>query len=314
MKILVVSRLKSNNQVSIITQRQMESLQDLGHELVYFTVDKGGLVGYFKAYKKLRKLIKNDDFDVIHAHYSLCGMISDIAGAKHLVVSLMGSDIKKNIFNRIITNYFIRKKWLKIIVKSDHMLTQINRVRKVQNKIIVLPNGVDFNLFKPIDKNEARIQLGWKVEGKIVLFGSNPSRPEKRYEKAEKAINEISSSKIPIELKSLNNVQPKDIPLFLNASDLVLLTSDREGSPNIIKEAMACNVPIVSTNVGDVEKVIGSTSGCIVVQENKVDLISRALFDVLSSKIKQTNGRDGIQWLSNKVIAKKLIDFYEKKV
>ena len=77
---------------------------------------------------------------------------------------------------------------------------------------------------------------------------------------------------------------------------------------------MACNVPIVSTNVGDVEKVIGSTSGCIVVQENKVDLISRALFDVLSSKIKQTNGRDGIQWLSNKVIAKKLIDFYEKKV
>ncbi|MFM7682640.1 MAG: glycosyltransferase family 4 protein [Bacteroidota bacterium] len=312
MKILVVSRLKSTNKISIITKRQMSSLERLGHELSYFSIDKGGILGYLKALFKLRKKLKNRDFDVVHAHYSLCGIISSLAGARNLVVSLMGSDVKKSVFNDFFVRYFVKNKWPKVVVKSDEMLASFQSHQTNSNETLVLPNGVDFNLFQPIDQKEAREKLGWNLDSKIVLFGSDPSRSEKRFDLAEKALNNLIDSKSQIELKCLYNIEPEDVPYYINGSDVVLLTSDREGSPNIIKEAMACNVPIVTTSVGDVKKVIGSTLGCEVVSVNQAEIIANALSEILSSTLIRTNGRENIQHLSDEHIAKSLIEFYEK--
>jgi len=312
MKILVVSRLKPNNKISIITHRQMCSIQNLGHDLIYFSVDKGGLFGYISSLIKLRKLLRNDNFDVVHAHYSLCGIISTLAGANHLVVSLMGSDAKNSKLNKFVIKYFLEKKWAKVIVKSEEMLSTIKTYGKLKKEIIVLPNGVDFELFKPIKKQDARKQLGWNSQEKIILFGSDPARTEKRYDNAEKAVKNLMTQEYKIELKILKDVVPENVPLYINGSDVVLLTSDREGSPNIIKEAMACNIPIVTTKVGDVEMLIGNTPHCIIIEENNLKLISSALSNILSSSIERTKGREKIKWLSNELIAKKLVDFYER--
>lgn len=312
MKILVVSRLKPNKKISIITHRQMFSIQKMGHNLIYFSVEKGGLFGYLNALIKLRKVLRKNNFDVVHAHYSLCGIISTLAGVKHLVVSLMGSDAKNSNINKFIIKYFIGKKWGKVIVKSEEMLSTIKAFSKVKKEIIVLPNGVDFKLFKPIKKQDARKQLGWDSNAKIILFGSDPARTEKRYYNAEKAVNNLRDKGYKIELKILKDVAPENVPLYINGSDVVLLTSDREGSPNIIKEAMACNIPIVTTKVGDVEMVIGNTPSCIIIEKNNLELISSALSNILSSSTERTQGRERIKWLSNERIAKKLVDFYEK--
>jgi glycosyltransferase involved in cell wall biosynthesis len=311
-KILVVSRLKSNNKISIITQRQMSSLECFGHELSYFSIDRGGFIGYLNALIQLRKKLKSIDFEVVHAHYSLCGIISSLAGAKNLVVSLMGSDVKKSVFNDFIVRYFVKNKWPKVVVKSDEMLASFHSHHTYSNEILVLPNGVDFNLFQPIDQKEAREKIGWNLDSKIVLFGSDPSRPEKRFDLAENAVKSLFVKNLLVELKYLHNVEPAKVPYYISGSDIVLLTSDREGSPNIIKEAMACNVPIVSTQVGDVKKVIGNTLGCKVVSLNQAEIIANALSEILSSTTKRTNGREKIQHLSDELIAKRLIKFYEK--
>ena len=312
MKILVVSRLKSNNVISIITQRQMNSIEKLGHDVSYFMVETGGLFGYFNSLVKLRKLFQKEVYDVVHAHYSLCGIIASLAGAKSLVVSLMGSDTKNSIFNKLVINYFTRKRWTKVIVKSDEMLAQLKVKKSKEKDIIVLPNGVDFEIFQPIDKFSARKELGWNQDKKIILFGADPSRTEKRFDLAKHAINSLINYKILVELKVLNNVLPEQVPLYLNGCDVVLLTSNREGSPNIIKEAMACNLPVVTTNVGDVEKTIGNTLGCIIVSDHNSESISLALSKILSLNIGRTKGRENIEWLSDSKIAEKLIEFYAK--
>lgn len=290
----------------------MSSIEGFGHELSFFSINKGGVFGYVRALIDLRKKLKTEVFEVVHAHYSLCGIISSLAGARNLVVSLMGSDVKKSIFNDFIVRYFVKNKWPKVVVKSDEMLATFKSLKPCSNEILVLPNGVNFKLFQPIDQKVAREKLGWELNSIIILFGSDPSRSEKRFDLAEKALNNLIVNKSKIKLKCLHNIEPEDVTYYINGSDVVLLTSDREGSPNIIKEAMACNVPIVTTSVGDVKKVIGNTLGCKVVSLNQAEIIANALSEILNSTIKRTRGREQIQHLSDEHIAKRLIDFYGK--
>lgn len=290
----------------------MSSVEALGHEISYFSVAKGGMVGYLVSIFQLRNVLKESHYEVVHAHYSLCGVIASLAGAKNLVVSLMGSDTKKSVFNKLIIGFFARKKWNKIVVKSDHMLNSIGSSNLNKSEILVLPNGVDFNLFRPLVKKDSRKELGWNLDSKIVLFGADPNRYEKRFDIAERAVKILQEKNLNIELHYLRDVEPEKVPFYINGSDVIVLTSDREGSPNIIKEAMACNVPIVTTYVGDVEKVIRNTAGCIIVSENRSELISSALSKILTTNVQSTDGRENIQWLSNELIAEKLVGFYEK--
>jgi len=312
MKILVISRLKSTGSISVITHRQMLSVQKLGHELSYFGVEKGGLFGYFQAMNKLRSLLQKEKYDVVHAHYSLCGIIASLAGSNSLVVSLMGSDVKKSVFNGLVINLFIKFKWSKLLVKSEEMFNQISPSITSDKSIEIIPNGVDFEVFKPIEKSVARKNLGWDANKKIVLFGSDPARTEKRFHLAKKAVDNLRNQPFELELIALKDVLSEEVPFYLCGCDILLLTSEREGSPNIIKEAMASNCPIVTTNVGDVVKVIGNTEGCIVVPNDSHQSISTALLEIFNSRIERTDGRNNIDWLEQETIASKLVRFYEK--
>jgi glycosyltransferase involved in cell wall biosynthesis len=192
------------------------------------------------------------------------------------------------------------------------MLTSLNPQKNIKNEIVILPNGVNFQLFQPLEQKASREKIGWNLDSRIILFGSDPSRPEKRFDLAENAVKSLVVKNHLVELKYLHNVEPDKVPYYISGSDIVLLTSDREGSPNIIKEAMACNVPIVSTQVGDVQNIVGNTTGCKVVLDNQVETIASALSDILCLTSKRTNGREKIQHLSDELIAKRLIEFYEK--
>jgi teichuronic acid biosynthesis glycosyltransferase TuaC len=306
-KLICVSRLKSNGKISSITKKQMISIEKKGIEVSYFYIKKGGIFGYFSAIFQLRKVLIANSYDIVHAHYSLSGVVSALAKADKLVVSLMGSDVKKNFLNNLIIRLFLQNKWTKVIVKSENMLEYIPKSN--HSKYHILPNGVDFDFFYPIKKNLARKELNWDNDKIYVLFAANPGRKEKHFFLAQEA---IKSLKIDIELIVLNNIAFEMMPFYYNASDIILLTSEREGSPNVIKEAMACNRPIVTTNVGDVEKVIGDTKNCFIVNKD-VSEISKAINEILKSKIEQTNGREKIEWLNETKIAQTLIDIYIEK-
>lgn len=303
MKILFVSSGNSSAGISPIIKNQGQSLERIGCALEYFTVQGTGVLGYLKNIPRLRKAIKKFGPDVVHAHYSFCGFVTTLAGARMSVVSLMGSDVKSAASFKRIIKFFSKYCWGTTIVKSQDMKGALGF-----SDADVVPNGVDIDRFKPLNKIECQEILDWDVNKKHVLFAASPSRTEKNYVFAKEAFDLIDDAKY--ELHFLENVSNAEIPTYHNAADVVLLTSLWEGSPNVIKEAMACNRPIVSTNVGDVDFVLGSTDGCYLCDFD-VNTCSEKLQLALSYG-RETEGRSRIVdlGLDSKSVGDQLLNIY----
>jgi glycosyltransferase involved in cell wall biosynthesis len=228
----------------------------------FFPIVGKGIRGYAKNISLLKSKLKGESYDIVHAHYSLSAFAASLAGAKPLIVSLMGSDVKASYYYKLIIKLFqYIFSWKVIIVKSEDMKRSLN-----SQNAIVIPNGVSFNRFFPMNKEHCRENLNWNPSKKHLLFTSNPNRKEKNYVLTKQAIELLNDKEI--ELHSLVNVPNEQTPIWYNAADVVILTSLWEGSPNAIKEAMACNRPIVSTNVGDVSWLLGDLSGCFLTEFN----------------------------------------------
>ena len=308
MKVLFISSGNNMWGVSPIIKAQGDSMVKTGIEITYFTINKKGFWGYLTSIPGLRKELKKK-YDIVHAHYSLPGIVASLSGARPIIVSLMGSDVKSaGLLKRLIFffNYFF---WDKCIVKSEDMSKSIN-IRKTE----IVPNGVDLEKFIPVARESAINELGWNKNKEHVLFASFPSRVVKNYSLFEKAVDLIKDS-LDIEIHTLSDLQHDQVYLYLNAANVVVLTSLWEGSPNVIKESMACNCPIVTTNVGDVSWVIGDTEGCYITSFNPQDIATNLKKAITFSKNEnKTKGRERIieLGLSDDLIAKRLINIYEK--
>lgn len=303
MKVLFVSSGNNKDGISPIIKKQGESLIKQGIDVHFFTVKGKGIRGYIKSIKPLKKVIKQFNPDIIHSHYSLCGYISSIGNSKiPNVCSLMGSDtVVKGGWKKLIL-WYIKNRWDVTITKSEEMKSNLGF-----SEIIVLPNGVDTKLFKPTSIDEAREKLGWEKEGIHILFAANPKRPEKNYLLFQESIALLNDKKINTHV--LQDVSHKSIPLMMNASNVVALTSHREGSPNVVKEAMACNRPIVSTNVGDVSWLLNDCEGCFISNSQTTDY-SQSILSAM--KHSNSKGRERINKLGlmDTDTANKLIKIY----
>jgi teichuronic acid biosynthesis glycosyltransferase TuaC len=315
MKVLFVSSGNSESGISPIVRNQGESLKNHGIDINYFIIKGKGGIGYFKHIFRLKRFLKKNKFDIIHAHYGLCGIVSNLAlKSKKLVVSYMGDDLlgssRRNGSYSIAGKFYVSlNKWFACkrndfnIVKSKEM-SQV--LRNARHEII--PNGVNFEKFHPIEKNIARGKLNIPADKKLIVFAANPERPEKNIRLAREAVDRLN---LPgAELKILYNISQEELNLYYNGADLLLLTSFHEGSPNVIKEAMACNCPIVSTDVGDVKEMIKDTEGCCISSFNAKEAageIKKAL-----EFGKRTKGRKNISHLEINKIAQKIIRVYEK--
>lgn len=302
MKVLFISRGNSLNGISPITLNQGESLKKNGIILEYLTIKGSGIKGYFKSIPKIRKHIKQNEYDIIHAHYSLSAFAASLAGARPLIVSLMGSDVKSKSFYKIGIKIFNVFFWNSIIVKSEDMKSTLGL-----KSALIIPNGVDTDKFIPINKKEALDFTKWDKNKRHVLFAANPNRYEKNYKLAQNAFELINDSSI--ELHSLINIKNEHMPFYINASDVVLLTSLWEGSPNVIKESMACNRPIVSTNVGDIKYMIKKIDGCYVTSFNEENIKQKIILALEFSEVQGINRIKQLELDSNS-IAKKLIAHY----
>ena len=302
MKVLFVSSGNSLNGISPIIFNQGESLKKNGMILEYLTIKGSGLIGYLKSIPRIRKHIKQNKYDIVHAHYSLSAFAASLAGARPLIVSLMGSDVKSKKIFTVGIKIFNLLFWSAIIVKSEDMKASLGL-----ETALVIPNGVDTDKFIPINKKEALDFTKWDKNKRHVLFAANPNRYEKNYKLAQNAFELINDSSI--ELHSLINIKNEHMPFYINASDVVLLTSLWEGSPNVIKESMACNRPIVSTDVGDVKYMIKKIDGCYVTSFNEEDIKQKI---ILALEFSETQGRNRIKQLEfdSNSIAKKLIAHY----
>jgi teichuronic acid biosynthesis glycosyltransferase TuaC len=321
MKILFLFRSTDSEKVPAAhIAAQAESLQAHAIDVSYYSITGNSFLNYLFSCVHLRKFIKKNNFDIIHAHYSLCGLTAILAFAgKPIILSLMGSDVfgeyiaKSRISFRskivlMITKmvqYFVAG----IIVKSPSMFERVIK----KNNATIIPNGVNLDKFFPIDKVIAKRYLGLKCDRKYVLYLSNPENVWKNFSLAKEAVNMLDRSDTI--LISPYPVEHSKIVLYLNAADVFITTSFMEGSSNVLKEAMACNCPIVSSDVGDARFVIGDTIGCRV-SPFEPHLFCSMLKDILSfaQDRDRTNGRDRILklHLDSDSTALKLITFYNR--
>lgn len=305
MKILFVSSGNSKNGISPIIENQAQSLIKIGYDVSFFTIQGKGFFGYFRNIFTLRSFLSRNRFDVIHAHYSLSAIVASLAGARPIVVSLMGSDVRSGVIFRLIINFFAHLFWKSVIVKSQEM-KDISKIEKSH----VIPNGVDFLKFKDISKAEALSVTKWDPKYENILFAADPSRKEKNFKLAKNAFEIMNRP--TARLHSIVDIPNDLMPYYYYSADVVILSSLYEGSPNVIKEAMACNKAIVSTNVGDVEEILANTKGCFIATLDPKDYASK--LKLALSFRSATNGRENIRYLENSVVALKLIDIYKRTI
>lgn len=290
---------------------QGESLKKEGIKIEYFTIQGKGLIGYLRSVKKMKGVLKKDTYDLVHSHYSLSSFAASLAGAKSQVVSLMGSDVNAGFVFKLLIRLFNSFFWAKCIVKSEDMKKKVGIP-----DANVIPNGVDMDRFRPLSETDCREKLGWEKRKKHILFPADPDRREKNSALAEKSI-EMLRADFEIELHYLTGIDHAETPHFFNAADLVLMTSLWEGSPNVIKEAMACNCPIVSTDVGDVRWVIGDTTGCFFTSFDYREIVEKIQASLkFAERRGKTSGRERIMELDLDAgsVAEKIIGVYKKVI
>jgi glycosyltransferase involved in cell wall biosynthesis len=193
------------------------------------------------------------------------------------------------------------------ITKSAEMQTVLPR--RVQCRNFVLPNGVDTSLFRPLERAEARRRLGWDDSMRVALFAADPDVPRKRHWLAQAAVEHARTAVPELSLFVACGVAPDHVPLLMNAADCLLLTSSVEGSPNVVKEALMCNLPIVATPAGDVRELLAGVSPSFV-----CDASEEHLADAIVQCVKpprRSNGRERSRHLDADVIADRLLSLYK---
>jgi teichuronic acid biosynthesis glycosyltransferase TuaC len=279
---------------------QARGLQKRGVDVVFFCVNEPGVRGYLKGIFRLRRFFRQNAFDVVHAHYGLSAVMASLAGAGPLVVSLMGSDVFGPRWLRGLVKFYSEFVWSRVIVKSEQMFNCLGA-----GHAKVIPNGVDMSLFREIPQKEARSKVGFS-DMKIVLWPASPDRDVKNIALAREAIQLLNDG---VELKIIFDVPTEEMPWYYNAADVVLLTSKWEGSPNVVKEALACNVPVVSTDVGDVAEWLDGVNGCELCRPDAAT-IANALKRVLRRE-GRVNGREKIENIDIDKVSDRLLDEYE---
>ena len=293
----------------IFIKEQIESLRSLGNENEVFFINsrEEGKIAYFKSLGRLRRHLKQNSYDIIHCHHSYSGVTFLLSGqwpnTRRLLSYQSDPRNEGGIFLfRVLYRFFDR-----IILKNRPKETNLS-------KTVYLPNGVNTGFFAPMDKSECKKKLGLDQSKRYILFmDSYNRRPCKRIDRYSEtlAILKEKYHYSNIEPLVLTNTGRSLIPAYINASDLHLLTSDFEGSPNSVKECLACNIPVVSTPVGNVIDMLSDVGGSYVSKsfdpEELAELSDKAF------RFRDYTSRASIaeKGLDIQTVAKKLIDVYK---
>ena len=301
---LRVLSLVTNHRARFYLQ-QLDSLRSRGITVDVVTVPDGtdgpgsrDLFDYARFYATALWASRGD-YDLVHANYGLSAPPALLQWFHPTVVSLWGSDL--------LGTYGSVGRWAarladEVIVMSAEMAAELD------GDAHVIAHGIDLDRFRPEPQAACQDELGWDPEAAHVLFPYPPDRPVKNYPRAERIVaaadDELDRE---VELETVSGVPHEEMSTYMNAADVLLLTSRREGSPNSVKEAMACNLPVVSVDVGDVDERLAG------VEPSAVHTDDSGLATTLAEIIRRgerSNGREYIGEISQTAQIDRLVDVY----
>jgi glycosyltransferase involved in cell wall biosynthesis len=321
LQVLVVTNLwptEADPGFGSFVQAQMESLRPLGVEFdVLFIDGRTSRWNYLRAIPRLRRKLRENRYDLIHAHFGLSGLVARCQLRVPVLVSFMGDDVlgrprsdgSITLYGRLlqISSFLLARTVRSVIVKSPEMKSKL-RLESAH----VIPNGVDLDLFRPMDTQEARRSLGLDPLRKYVLFPYHPGEPRKRFDLVQAAVSTARREVPKLEILQVYGMARERMPLYMNAADVLVLASVFEGSPNAVKEAMAVNLPVISVPVGDVADLIGPTEGCALVLREPEAIAAKIVEVCLRGT--RTRGREWISRLALPIVAKQILEVYHQTV
>jgi glycosyltransferase involved in cell wall biosynthesis len=295
-------------------KRQADFLQAAGVEVdVFHFIAARRPWNYLKAWLGVRARLGRGHYDVVHAQFGQSGLLA-LPKRVPLVVTFRGDDLEGIVDRegritlpgrvlRFLSQWVARCADATIVV-SEHMKQFLHASVRAQ----VIPSGLDFGLFRLIPRDVARRHVGLALDKRFVLFVGNPRVPRKRYELAKQAV-EILNRSLSAELLLGWGTPHTDIPYLMNACDALVFTSVQEGSPNVVKEALACNLPVVSVPVGDVPLRLGGVEGCELCVDHRPETIAAALERVLR-RGQRVAGRAAVEELDERELTQRVIAIY----
>lgn len=314
----VISGSASGSEM-IFARREASILRSAGIEVrPFFLVSRTSPFLLIREFLRFRGEIQDFRPNLIHAHYgTVTALFCAVATALPLVVTFRGTDLNPCPTMSLLRSLIGRLFSQLAAFRASGIICATRRLKDRlwwgKIRATVMPGYVDLKLFHPEDRSEARRRLGWSLAEKFVLFNAGHTPGVKRLDLAEAAIGEANklARKSGVKMVVLNGqVDPNLIPLYLNAADCLLVTSDWEGSPYIVKEALSCNLPIVSVDVGDVaERVRGVTPSRIVPRD--VRALGEAVLEILALGCR-SNGRLATAELSERAVAEETRSVYER--
>ena len=297
--------------------RQVEFLRKAGVDIDVFAF-RGAKnpLNYLRAWYRVHKKLRQISYDLVHAQWAQSALTA-LPTRLPLVVTFRGGEVKGIVGSggkyRVIghvlrfLSYAIARRADEVILVSGHMEEHLPH-----RPFHILPSGLDLSMFPLMPQDQARKQLGLPAWKRLVLFAANPSDARKRYSLAREIVSRLDSG-LEAELVLAWGVPHNQIYMYMNACDALLVTSMYEGSPNVVKEALACNLPIISAAVGDVSQRLSGIPGCSVHPDNDPDRMAAALATVLQRK-ERAGGRTAVRDLDENILALRMTEIYRNAV
>ena len=285
--------------------QQVAALEDRGVECTVLEVpgeyrgdSTRSPLDYARYYAAVLSTIRNGEYDLVHANYGLVAPFALAQPVRPVVLTLWGTDLMSEMgWLESLSRYGARGSDA-VVVPSWTMSESL----AVDHEVI--PFGVDTGRFRPIPRADARERLGWETDRPVALFPYDRSRTVKDYPRARRLVDRAD---VDLELRTIQGVPHEEMPYYMNASDLLVVTSRRESGPMVVKEAAACTLPVVSTDVGFVRRTVGDVDGCVV-SDDDADLVA-GLEAVVEAGVR-SNGRDVISGLSLESMGDRLLELY----
>jgi glycosyltransferase involved in cell wall biosynthesis len=305
----------------VFIQSQVESLARCGidSEVVEIQGYRSGL-NYLRALAMLPARARAAEYDIVHVHFGYAALAAIGVAGLPTVISFCGADLlgrpdesgRRSAASLVLAELGRQaaRRADAVIVKSAEMARALGPAHA---DVEVIPNGLDFGLFKPIPRADARQQLGWPQDAEILFFPANAQERRKNFALAQAVHRRLQAAGRPVRIEWMHARPQSDIVLGMAAADVMLSCSVQEGSPNVVKEAMAMNLPIVATDVGDcAERLRGCLPGAVVPVE--LDAFVAATAAVLDQRGARSNGRELIQGLGLDEIAERVASVYRRAI
>ena len=307
MKILVVTHMypsREHPEHGIFVQQQVASLIREGVDIDVLHVDtKKSKWLYLWGFVPLQKQVLTHRYDLVHAHYVFAGVVARSQFRFPLVLTHHGDE----------AFYSWQAPLCRLMSRlADKTIVVTEAIKKSigLESSVVIPCGVDFDVFKPMEKAEARQRLGLPAEKRLVLFVGRYTEYRKRFDIVEAAVAQLKRTGMDVDLIVSYKETYDRVPIFMNACDAMVLPSDREGSPQVVKEAMACNLPVVSVDVGDVPDILAGVRNCYVSPRDPAGVAEKLA--LILERCERSDGREKTRRYELGSIARRVIAVYEE--